>query len=110
MNNVFLQIYRGTTQVINFNLGSIDPANVTRGRFAIRKTVESPKVLEKDSIVDATAWDFTNGTLVLSPTDTQSIDGGTYVYDLKITEADGTVTAIQYGRVLIIADVANDNP
>lgn len=59
--------------------------------FTVRKTVHSPKVIEKN------VTEFTEegkALISIAPADTANLEFGSYLYDIQWTKADGTVTTI----------------
>lgn len=59
--------------------------------FTVRQTVEDPIVLQK------IVTEFDNdgkAVIIISPSDTESLDFDDYVYDIQLTKADGTVTTL----------------
>lgn len=59
--------------------------------FTVREDVESSIALQKTvTAFDENGW----AVIALLPGDTEGMDFGSYVYDIQLTRADGTVTTI----------------
>ena len=59
--------------------------------FTVREDVESPIALQKTvTTFDENGW----AVIALLPGDTEDMDFGSYVYDIQLTRADGTVTTL----------------
>ncbi|MBR6208719.1 MAG: hypothetical protein IKQ69_06950 [Oscillospiraceae bacterium] len=90
-----LSMTRGDSESITvkcFQSGAAVPfENGDTVTFTVREDVESPIALQKG----VTAFDE-NGWAVIGilPGDTESMDFGSYVYDIQLTRADGTVTTL----------------
>lgn len=90
IKNNRITMTRGDTCRMKINLSDADGGTYTPQegdeiRFAAKKTyADEEPVIFKTVPLDTM-------TLELAPEDTKSLDFGTYVYDMQITMADGTV-------------------
>lgn len=90
IEGTYITLTRGDTLECKVNIYDADGNEYTPSgndvvRFALKKTAydRQPaiyKVIPNDTMV-----------LTIEPEDTQDLDFGTYVYDIQITLADGTV-------------------
>lgn len=59
--------------------------------FTVREDVESPILLQKTvTTFDGNGW----AVIPIASGDTEGMDFGSYVYDIQLTRADGTVTTL----------------
>lgn len=58
--------------------------------FTLRKKKDTPPLLQKD------VSEFENGvaTIPIAPSDTENMEAGNYIYDLKLIRSDGNVDTL----------------
>lgn len=68
-------------------------------RFALKKNYNSKMAIINKEIPADTLL------LTLSPEDTDALDGGTYVYDVELTFANGDIDTFIRGDIVLLPDV-----
>ena len=97
INGTDITMTRGDTLKVSVSLTRDGETYTPVEGDVIRFAVKSPKMFcDKGEFVDDAPRilkdiPISTMTLVLDPADTKSMDFGTYVYDMEITFADGTV-------------------
>ena len=103
INGTTINMVRGDTAVISIAIKdqsgeTYTPTGGDKVRFAMKKNYNDPApLIEKDC---------TSLQLELDPADTKGLAFGTYVYDIELTKADGTVdTFICKARLNLVEEV-----
>lgn len=82
---------RGDSETITVSCPAIPFATGDKITFTVRKTAASKeKIIEK--II--TVFDEGKAVIEIAPADTAELRFGSYLYDIQLTRADGTVTTL----------------
>lgn len=107
------KVNRGTTYTINVNYQRNGIATTLVGatvRFTMKSeeydtSVDDTTALITKNVTDGTAEG--TATISLDPADTATIEPGTYFYDIKVENADGTIYKIDEGKVKLDGSPTN---
>lgn len=98
-----ITMVRGDTAKISVTIDDYTIQPEDRIRFAVKKKYTDTDVLIEKVI------DNTTGILQIDPEDTKPLgmgeSKGKYVYDIEITQADGTVDTFIRGSLLLLEEV-----
>ena len=106
-----IEMVRGDTEQLTV---SREDADGTQIPFEVGDTVYftvKVDVHTEDIILQKTITSFTDGKaiVVIDPADTSSLDYGSYMYDVQVTEADTSVTTIIWpSRFRVSGEVTYD--
>ena len=115
-----LEIYRGDTATYQLQVMKKqrkEPITGAKIYFTVKKLEADPDnlaVIAKDSVSNATDIAITNALygvakIIITPTDTDSITPGNYVWDVQLRLANGDVKTVLKGTMEIIADITRRN-
>lgn len=75
-------------------------------RMKIKKTPASEAVLELDN-TDGLSISGSNITVTIPAADSALIEGGTYLYDIKVISGAGAVTTFRRGYVTVYPEISD---
>ena len=108
-----LKIDRGTTYTIGVAYQRNAVAATLVGatvRFTMKPTEFSADTTDADASVLKNVTNGTTGglaTILIAPADTATLTPGTYYYDVKVKEADGSIYKIDEGKVKLDGSATN---
>lgn len=77
-------------------------------RMKIKETSESEEVIELTE-TDGITLSGTSITITIAAADSAEIDGGRYLYDLKLITSGGVVSTFRKGYVDVVAQISDDD-
>ncbi len=77
-------------------------------RMKIKKTPEDTEVIELTSSSGLTI-SGSNITVAMTAAETADIEGGVYLYDLKVISGAGAVTTFRRGYVTVYPEISNED-
>lgn len=108
-----LKINRGTTYTLGVNYQRNGVATSLVGatvRFTMKTAEYSTNADDSDASVSKNVTDGTaegTATILLQPADTATLTPGSYFYDIKVQEADGSIYKIDEGKVKLDGSPTN---
>ena len=102
-----ISFYRGDTVVLNFAFANTDLTGATvyfTAKTAVDNDLSDSSAVAQETVTDHT--DPTNGItqITLEPVQTTVIDPGKYGYDIQLKTADGIVSTVEVGEVIVKGD------
>lgn len=98
--------YRGDTKRITLQAERNElPIDLTDGIILLsmkKHQADTEYALQTEA--ELTAPELGEAVITLLPEDTEKLEGW-YLYDIELTESDGTVTTLDCGRVQVLKDV-----